>query len=208
MHAFLIKACAELDLQYGYVRFLDQCFDTTSDVETFLDSNCAPKHTRNLGKSCKQEAYKIIKHHLLWSSLHTSCSFFIQSTARIGDGGPTAATWRAGLTSVHPMICYAVVVVCFSVLVHFAFSKCGTSAIEVLRVKRFAVWFVLEGQCMIFLWTWLWYALATFILVTFLVVVAAVVWIFAMFEVRHALQRLRLMSKSDATSLPSSSSEA
>jgi len=62
---------------------------------------------------------------------------------------------RAGMTSVDPLICYVVVVVCISVLVHCAFSKCGTSTVEV----------------------------------------------------RHALQRLRLMSKSDATSLPSSSSE-
>lgn len=123
---------------------------------------------------------------------------------------------RAGMTSVHPLICYVVVVVCISVLVHCAFSKRGTSTDEVLRVKRFAVWFVLEGietYWKVFwtvhdlsIGTWLWYAVATFILVTFLVVVR--VCIFAMFEVIHALQRLRLMSKSDATSLPSSSSEA
>ena len=149
----------------------------------------------------------------------TPVAAFSQSTATNrwpgGTHGDHAVT-RAGMTSVHPLICYVVVVVCISVLVHCAFSKRGTSTDEVLRVKRFAVWFVLEGietYWKVF-WTvhdlssgtWLWYAVATFILVTFLVVVR--VCIFAMFEVIHALQRLRLMSKSDATSLPSSSSEA
>lgn len=89
--------------------------------------------------------------------------FPLQSTAKNrwpGGGHGDHAMTRAGMTSVDPLICYVVVVVCISVLVHCAFSKCGTSTVEVLRVKRlqFGLFWRevkligrLFEQCMIFL---------------------------------------------------------
>ncbi len=117
MHAFLINACAELDLQYGYVRFLDQCFDTTSDLETFLDSNYAPKHTRNFGKIMQTRSIQNHKNTIffVWSfgefAVGPVCTpvavFFIQSTARIGDGGADGrdVARRADKCSSNDLLC-------------------------------------------------------------------------------------------------------